>query len=173
MIDYSRGVVFQTIDQEHVGIIRQFRNDPRIYRWCRQTTLINEIEHEQWWKWQATAQDVKMFSVLDRKSLEILGVAGLTDINLIHRRAEFSLYIIPSQRRRGKASEALKTLFDFGFKDLNLNIIWGETFDGNPAFSLFKTLGMNHEGTRRDYYYKNGNYIDAHLVSIKRSEWLK
>ena len=102
----------------------------------------------------------------------LVGVCGLTDINLIHRRAEFSLYIFPEYHRRGYAKDALKALFRHGFDDLNLHSIWGETFDGNPALSLFTDkLGMVYEGTRRQFYFKNGKYVDAHIISLTKEEF--
>ena len=55
----------------------------------------------------------------------------------------------------------------------NLNVIWGETFEGNHAYDMFLKLGMKHEGTRRQFYFKEGKHIDAHLVSITRQEFME
>lgn len=98
-------------------------------------------------------------------------MCGLTSIDHLHQRAEFSLYVGPQYRKRGYAKETLKTLFSYGFVALNLNCIWGETFDGNPAAKIFESVGMVREGTRRDFYFKKGKFIDCHLYSVKRSEW--
>jgi RimJ/RimL family protein N-acetyltransferase len=101
----------------------------------------------------------------------IVGVAGLTSIDRLARRAEFSLYIGPEHHGEGYGRKALIALFTKGFRDLGLNLIWGESFDGNPAIRLFESLGMIREGTRRDFYFKDGRFIDAHLFSIRSTEW--
>jgi RimJ/RimL family protein N-acetyltransferase len=157
--------------------IRLIRNQPVIKDWCRQHTLISDASQESWYQRIESDPTIKMFSIFSSadKSYEasaMVGVCGLTDINLIHRRAEFSLYIFPHHWRKGYAFDALQTLFRHAFDDWNLNSIWGETFDGNPALSLFTDkLGMVYEGTRRQFYFKKGNYIDAHIVSITKKEF--
>lgn len=128
--------------------------------------------HLSWFKKQAFDPKLSMFSVLDEKG-RLAGVCGLTDIDLLNRRAEFSCYIEPMKQGADLGSRTLKTLFMHGFKDLGLNRIWGETFVDNPAFDLFtKRLGMDFEGTRKEFYYRDGHFIDAHLVGIGATKFL-
>lgn len=150
-------------------LLRSWRNNDKIRNWCRQVGWISEIDQEAWYKRQNDDPTIKMFVIEDKGAR---GVCGLTDIDLINRRAEFSLYIGPEAQGRGFAKEALRQLFDFGFKELGLHVIWGETFDGNPASKLFEKIGMKKEGTRRGFYFKNGKHIDAHLYSILYYEHL-
>ena len=165
MIDYGFGVELDAIEPTDLEQMRRWRNDERIRKWCRQTDLIAPHEQEAWF----LGCREKMFAI--RHSGKLVGVAGLTSVDTVARRAEFSLYIGPQHWRKGLARAALKTLFRHGFDSLNLHLIWGETFDGNPALSLFKSLGMVVEGVRRDFYYKGGKYINASLISIKKDEF--
>ncbi len=129
--------------------------------------------HLNWYKNQVFDAKLSMFVVLDHQS-RMCGVCGLTDIDMINRRAEFSCYIDPMLQGAGLGSITLKTLFMHGFKDLGLNRIWGETFVDNPAFDLFtKRLGMEHEGSRKGYYYVDGRFVDCHLVSIDSAKFLE
>jgi RimJ/RimL family protein N-acetyltransferase len=100
-----------------------------------------------------------------------VGVCGLTDIDYLVGKAEFSLYVAPSMQGKGLGKKGLKALFNLGFQVFNLNLIWGETFDKNPAYKMFLDLGMVYDGTRRQFYYKDGKYIDAHLISITKEEF--
>lgn len=100
------------------------------------------------------------------------GVVGLTDIDYVNSRAEFSCYVDPDLQGRGLGRAALLALFKHGFEDLGLNSIWGESFDGNPALKLFESLGMKKDGIRRNFYYRGGRFIDAHLISITRDEFV-
>jgi hypothetical protein len=101
----------------------------------------------------------------------LVGVCGLTSIDWVNRRAEFSLYIDPDRQKDGLGKAALQTLLHHGFMTLGLNCIWGETFDLNPAAKLFEGLGFIKEGSRRDFYYRDGRFIDAHLYSLLRRHW--
>ena len=172
MIDSGRGVKLDTIDKTNSDLLRHWRNDPAIYKFCRQYDLITEAQHEGWLEWQATSKDARMYLIRAAQGSAV-GVCGLTDIDLINRRAEFSLYIEPSNQRSGHAQAALSTLLDHGFKSFGLNCIFGETFAGNVAAKMFEGLGFTLEGARRDFYFREGRFIDAHLYSILACEWLK
>lgn len=168
MVDYGFGVTLGTIDPADSPRLREWRNLADIRKWCRQTDLISHDDQRRWYEFQDRDQATRMYAVYEK---ELVGIAGFTSIDNISRRAEFSLYIAPEFQRRGLARKALKTLFTHGFKSKNFNLIWGESFDGNPAMSLFEDLGMKREGTRREFYFKDGAYIDAHLFSVLKREW--
>jgi [ribosomal protein S5]-alanine N-acetyltransferase len=149
----------------------RWRNYFSLWKWCRQNGPLHRSKHLEWFEWQAKEPSVSMFAICDGEDL--MGVCGLTSIDHINARAEFSCYIAPHHQKKGNAEKALHVLFTYGFDYLNLNSIWGETFDDNPAAKLFTKLGMKLEGTRRGFYFRDGKYIDAHLYSLLRSEYLE
>lgn len=100
-----------------------------------------------------------------------IGVCGLTDIDLINQRAEFSIYIDPDFKGNGYGSDALKLLCHHAFESTPLRTIWGETIAGNPAITMFTKIGFSIDGTRRGFYYRHGKFIDSILISIKREEF--
>lgn len=169
MIDYGYGVSLGCLRIENMEFYRHERNKYNCRRWCRQFSLIDENDQVEWYHSQREDPRIMMFEIVDR-SKNPVGVCGLTDIDFRNRRAEFSCWISEDAKRKGNAKKALKTLFKYGFNELGLNIIWGETIDNNPAIELFKSLGMVFEGTRRDFYLKAGQLYDAHLLSVKSNE---
>lgn len=175
MLDLGFGVHFEEISESELASMLMWRNDPKIYRWCRQVGLLNWEQHFAWYKRQSVDPATNMFAVhapaVSFEGRQFVGVAGLTSIDQHNRRAEFSLYIAPEFHKRGHAKAALKTLFSHGFRDLGLNLIWGESIDLNPAQKMFLDLGMVKEGVRRDFYFKEGRFWDAQLFSLKKAEW--
>lgn len=151
----------------------KWRNDWNLIQWTRQSDLLNEVEHEAWFDRQARDPSTRMYMLLAKTGgkTEQVGVCGLTSIDYRNRRAEFSLYIASAYQRNGLGRAALSVLLTHGFENLGLNLIWGETFAGNPALKMFLGLGFQPEGTRRSFYWKDGRFIDAHLVSITAEEW--
>ena len=172
MIDFGNGIKLDTINYPSVSIMREWRNDFIIWKWCRQNDLISQDSHQKWADSLKDRNDVKMYSIKD-ENYGAVGICGLTDIDRVNQRSEFSLYISPKSHGKGYGKAALKTLLSHGFMNQNLNVIWGETFEGNPAYDMFLKLGMKHEGTRRQFYFKGGKHIDAHLVSMTRQEFME
>jgi UDP-4-amino-4,6-dideoxy-N-acetyl-beta-L-altrosamine N-acetyltransferase len=161
------------IARSDLPTLLDWRNDYKIWQWTRQNDFINEVEHAEWFERQAKDQATRMYKIVLRAEgkTQTVGVCGLTSICYRNSRAEFSLYIAPLFQRLGLGKNALNLLFEHGFTNLGLNLIWGETFDGNPAAAMFEALGMVKEGTRRSFYWKDGKHIDAHLYSITKGEW--
>lgn len=155
-------------------ILFHWRNDERVYRWCRQYDVLHADQHKRWIGCQEIDQTVSMYAVesIDEKEcFETVGVCGLTSIDYVNSRAEFSLYIAPGHQGQGFGEAALRALLAKAFFTYNLNLVWGEAFNGNPAMKMFERVGFIKEGSRRQFYYRNGKYIDAHLFSITRNEY--
>jgi ribosomal-protein-alanine N-acetyltransferase len=160
------------LDRVYLNRIREWRNDPRVFKWCRQFDQINEAEHERWFDSQALSPTTRMYAIhWGGHGDGMCGVAGLTSIDHVNRRAEFSLYIAPDMHRKGYGRPALATLLSHGFQNLGLATVWGETFNGNPAARMFEGMGFIKEGMRRQFYYREGRFIDALLYSITEGEW--
>lgn len=160
-----------------MSYVREWRNDYAIWQWCRQNDLISDVDQNRWFERQSTDPTIKMYKITvgfkkdDKPHVVPVGVCGLTSIDYVNRRAEFSLYIAPQFQGNDFGDKALRCLLSHGFKNLGLHVIWGEVFAGNPALKLFENLGIKREGTRRDFYFRDGKFIDAHLISIKEDEW--
>jgi RimJ/RimL family protein N-acetyltransferase len=170
MIDFGFGIELGRIHKDsHIDLIYKWRNNYKnIWKWCRQSDILEPIKHEKWFETISADPTIEMYGIYDG---HLIGVCGLTDINRLVQRAEFSLYIAPEYQGKGHAQPALQTLFSHGFMNHNLNLIWGETFEGNHAQEIFIKIGMKYEGTRRQFYFKEGKHIDAHLISMTRQEF--
>lgn len=161
------------LDSTDMGIVRSWRNRYEIWQYCRQHDQISDAEQVRWFNRQSEDSTVRMYKlvVTKGKALTPVGVCGLTSIDHVNRRAEFSLFIAPEAQRQGLGRIGLSLLLDHGFKNLGLNLIWGESFEGNPAIRMFVAMGFSFEGRRRQFYFRNGKFIDAHLFSITAEEW--
>lgn len=169
MIDYGFGAYLKAVDSSDIEQLRAWRNDKRIWQYCRQSDLISDCQQDRWFKAQDEDPTIHMYTVWTESGK--CGACGFTSHDRHNRIAEFSLYIAPEQQGAGVGKMALKTLFTHGFNNLNLHSIWGESFKGNPAIDMFKQIGMSQDGVRRDAYFRDGKYVDAVLFSVLEKEW--
>lgn len=170
MIDFNYGIKLMPLENGDIGLVREWRNNPAIWRWCRQNDLVSDKMQARWFDAQDSDPTMHMYMITTNEGHKC-GVCGLTSHDRNHRRAEFSIYIAPSRHNQGLGKKALKTLISHGFHNLNLHSIWGETFDGNHAAKMFEGLGMALSGILKDSYFKGGKYINSYLYSILESEW--
>lgn len=154
---------------QHKELLFNWRNEYETYKWCRQNDILDWNNHQKWFDNLGHDKSMKMYLIGIYENN--VGVCGLTNIDLVNRRAEFSLYIANEFKNSGVGTMALIELFHKGFENYGLNIIWGETFGNNPACKIFEKLGMKLEGIRRQFYFRDGKFIDAKLYSITRDEF--
>ena len=170
MISHPKlSVKLDTITEPFLGQLFRWRNSPEVFKWCRQNDLINAKSHHAWYERQSVDPKIRMYLIREEAGVPV-GACGLTDMDFINQRAEFSLYIDPAMQGQGYGKQALRLLCWHGFHAYPLKIIWGESFEGNHAVDMFKKVGFQQEGKRRDFYFREGRHIDAILFSIKREE---
>jgi len=114
-----------------------------------------------------------VFLVVERKSGQPIGFAGLYDINASARKAEFRILLgEAAYRGRGYGTEVTELLTFYGFDRLNLNRIWlGVTDDNLGARRAYEKAGYRYEGTLRQDLYRNSRYYDSVRMSVLRDEY--
>jgi [ribosomal protein S5]-alanine N-acetyltransferase len=75
---------------------------------------------------------------------------------------------------RGYATDAARTLTNYGFQQLDLHRISAAIGpDNGPSVALVRRLGFQYEGRIRDHVYTNGAWRDSLLYSVLDQEWAK
>jgi [ribosomal protein S5]-alanine N-acetyltransferase len=73
---------------------------------------------------------------------------------------------------RGYATDASRTMLEFGFRELGLHRISAAIGPDNEAsIAVVKRLGMHYEGRIRHHVFTNGTWRDSLLYSVLTDEW--
>lgn len=81
--------------------------------------------------------------------------------------AKLGYAIRADQWGHGYATDAVKTIVDFGFNELGLHRITAAIGpDNSGSITVVEKLGFSCEGTLRDHVYTNGSWRDSRLYSI-------
>lgn len=100
------------------------RNMMETRLWTRESMPTNPKQQDNYFN--ELTSSAKFWGIFESQSP--IGMAGLTDIDHVHKKAEFSLLIYSGHRGKGHGTKALIQLCNYGFDILNLDTIWGETF---------------------------------------------
>jgi RimJ/RimL family protein N-acetyltransferase len=91
---------------------------------------------------------------------------------LPHRLLEIGYIIIPAERGKGHATEAVKILVDYLFLSKDIVRVHAGTNIGNKASQrVLEKVGFKREGTLRKSMFVRGEWSDSHLYSFLREEW--
>lgn len=113
------------------------------------------------------------FAIHARGLREPIGVISLMNVSEANASADLSVILGPSEERdQGYGADAISTILDYGFGELELHRVGLSVFVFNePAIATYEKLGFRKEGRYREAVKRNENFHDAILMSILSHEW--
>ncbi len=116
--------------------------------------------------------DYYRWAVTEKESGECIGQIAYFLVDSKNHFAEIEYCIGSKFQRRGYATEAAKAVIAYGFDKMNLHKVQICTKTINaPSKRVIEKCGLTYEGTLRDYFYMNGEYVGRLYFSILRSEY--
>jgi RimJ/RimL family protein N-acetyltransferase len=129
------------------------------------------LEHSPFRPSDARAE-VAEFSVVDRETEELLGMAMLWGIDAHNRRAHVGISLRPRFHSMGYGTDVLETLCAYAFSYLGLHRLQLETLADNEAMIGAAThAGFRIEGTAREHSWVAGRFADDVTLGILADEW--
>ena len=115
-----------------------------------------------------------LFLLTERTTKSIIGRCGLHNWNKEHHRAEIGYNISDENfKRKGLMTEAVSSIIDYGFKELNLHRIEALVGSNNiPSLKIIESQHFTREGLLRQHYYLANKYEDSIVFSILYKEYI-
>lgn len=107
-------------------------------------------------------------ALCDKQTEAVLGFVDLFDFDPKHRKVGIGVVIfLEKERGKGFALEALKMLCNYAFKHLNMHQIFANiTEDNLVSHRLFKKLGFEETGVKKDWIVSGGVYKNEHIYQL-------
>jgi ribosomal-protein-alanine N-acetyltransferase len=110
--------------------------------------------------------------IVEKDSLAGIGQISIFLVDDKNHWCEIEYCIGSEFQRKGFATEATKAIIDFSFSSVNFHKIQVCHKENNMASKgLIQKCGFKYEGTLRDYFYMDGEYVSRCFYSMLRSEW--
>jgi len=108
----------------------------------------------------------------DSATGSLVGDIGLHFLDGAGYQVEVGITVSPTRQNQGVASEALETLLDYLFFNLNKHrVVASVDPRNNASIRLFQKAGFRTEGQLKQSLFINGEWVDDVLFGILRSEW--
>ena len=93
-----------------------------------------------------------------------VGLIDIFDFDPINHRAGIGIVIKNKHRKRGYALESVKLIEDISKKDLQIHQLFVNVgINNKSSLNLFRKLGYNKVGIKKEWNYSNGRYTDEIL----------
>ena len=156
-------VILNAIEQDHAQNL-SFFSGQRVTL-TRQRQYLRKIEKSE--------QDL-LFLILHADSRELIGTAGLHEIDHANKNARLGLLIFREQDRgKGYGTEAIRALHEVAFRVLKLHKLYVRILVANEKArkKYADQLGYREEGLLREEYYLRGAFHDMRVLSLLQNEW--
>ena len=178
---YGHNLRLRSAERTDIPQFLRWINDPEVVENLEVYAPMWTVEEEGWF-------DAMKARPIDQHTLVIevhpdchddkwvvIGNTSFFPINQIARSVEIGIMIGEKDYwNKGFGTEAMRTMCRYGFEELNLNRIWLRVYETNPrARKAYEKAGFVYEGTLRQAEYKHGRYIDVHVMSILKTDWIK
>ncbi|MUH36436.1 N-acetyltransferase [Zobellia amurskyensis] len=105
--------------------------------------------------------DVKQLRlcICDQENFPV-GLIDLFDFDPKNFRAGIGIVILKNENRnKGVGAEAIQLVCNYAFKTLNLRQLYANVMEGNnPSLHLFKKMGFEEVGLKKDWIFSEGKY---------------
>lgn len=161
----------RALEREDLRFVHSLDNDASVMRYWFEEPFETFDELSGLYDAHVHDQTERRFVVEDAG--ERLGLVELVEIDLVHRRAEIQIIIIPKHQGKGLASAAMRLALDYGFKVLNLHKIFLHVdTDNERAIHIYAKLGFQEEGRLVDEFFSNGQYRAALRMYLLQADYL-
>ena len=160
------------ISMEDVERYTEWVNDPEIAPFMLFSNTVIGLETERDILKRLSSTDI-IFAIVEKDTNKAIGNCGLHNLNEIHRRASFGIFIGEKTFwNQGIGLEATQLILDFGFNILNLNSIDLDVMEYNRrGIRCYEKAGFKYAGRRREHFFHAGKYHDVLIYDIMASEF--
>jgi ribosomal-protein-alanine N-acetyltransferase len=125
-------------------------------------------ENMQW----VEAGSAILWGIALRANNRLIGTCTLFRINQQNRNAEAGFILNREHWGKGLMTEAMRSVLDYAFKDLNFHRLEADTDPKNLAsLALLKNLGFQREGYFRERWFVHEKWHDSVMLGLLRSEY--
>lgn len=172
---YTKRLVLRRIVPSDLDDVYEYASDPEVPRyllWLPHTdrsvtrkylSLVDrKYKHSEFYDWGVEYNG------------KMIGTCGFTTLSVDDNRGEIGYVLNRRFWGMGLATEAVRAVLNYGFRELSLNRIEAKfMLENEKSISLLKKCNMTYEGTFRKYVYAKGKYHDVGVMSILAEDYFK
>lgn len=177
MILRGKKVTLRAVEESDLDLLKELINSAEIENMTVGRNFpVSSYQQKKWFEEHGNSTDDLLRLIIETEKDGAVGMVCLGEFDWINRVAHRSDIKILQSRvtESGIAVDAMNTLFNYAFNELNLNRVEGRVLDYNEqSMALSKLIGYEFEGVQRQAVYKNGQYHDLILLSMLKEDFIE
>jgi RimJ/RimL family protein N-acetyltransferase len=170
----GNNITLRAIELADLAHLQGWANDPDIQYllggWHFPT---NMNDQQNWYNSLSCNSNNQRFMIVNEENI-VIGMANLVNVNFKDGNAEHGLLLDNKYRGKGYGYSVVLAIMNYAFNELRLNRLETTIIANNTAsMNLFlNKCGWKKEGVLRNWYFRQGGFIDKIYLGILREEFL-
>jgi RimJ/RimL family protein N-acetyltransferase len=146
-------------------------NDPVVTRYQDKGIIPNTLEKQQsYYESLVKSSSDIVFAIVFNPTDTHIGNIGLHKIDFIHRHADVGIILGEKDYwNKGFATQSIQAITKYSVNTLNLHRLTAYVMKENTgSLKAFTNAGFVQEGCLKEYYYKNGLYLDVYVMGYTK-----
>jgi diamine N-acetyltransferase len=169
----GKNVLLRIPEPADIDSIQTMENDPDIWRFGNTLVPYSRYQVEQYVlgsQHDIYTEKQLRFMIATRPESGVSKVAGtidLFDFDPHHRRASIGILVLPEERGKGYAAEALQLLIAYCFKVLHFHqVCCNVTADNTASIGLFEHAGFVRCGLKKEWVLQEEGWLDEIMFQL-------
>jgi len=152
-------------------LLHEWRSSDEVRPYMYDRAEISRETHDAWYT-QLLRREGRMGWIIAMDGKPV-GAAFVSQHDHENRRATWAFYLAdPSTRGRGVGSAVEYLVLEHAFGELGLHKLCCEVLSFNTAVvAMHKKFGFVEEGRLRDHWYRDGEWVDTHVLAMFEDAW--
>jgi RimJ/RimL family protein N-acetyltransferase len=163
-------ITLRTVEDEDVSFLQETINKPDVRHALSAVEPVSEQAEREWVESVTSGEsdDVHLLVCVDGDAVGIIGLNNLTDrVGM----AELGYWLTPDAWGNGYATDAVRTIVEYGFQERRLHRVYAKVLTGNEGSQrVLEKAGFQREGTLRDHWFRDGRHEDVYLYGLLAGE---
>jgi diamine N-acetyltransferase len=168
-------VRLRPIERDDLPRFVEWFSDPEVRRHLGVWLPFSLAQEERWFERHLEQLERKELVLLAIEADEgvLIGSIGLHQIDWKNRHAELGIAIgEKAYWNRAYGTDAIRTLLKLAFREMNMHRVQLRVdADNARAIHCYEKAGFKKEGGLRDAVFREGRYVDQHVMSILQREF--
>lgn len=163
-------IKLRPLEPEDLEILYQWENDPAIWQVSNTLTPFSRYILKQYIA--ESHRDIfetkQLRLIIEDLSGNVVGAIDLFDFDPFHQRAGIGILIYNKENQsQGLATDALQLMNQYATKVLDMHQLYANiTTDNEASIHLFKKVGFQLAGTKKDWIKTASGWLDEVLYQI-------
>lgn len=169
--DEQAGIYLRLMTYEDTEKIVEWRNSDSVRKRFIYQGLFTKESHENWIRTMVETGKVVQMIICEIGTDRAVGSVYVRDIDNIHHKAEYGIFIGEKEARgKGYGTAATKLMVRYCFEELRLHRLFLRVYAENErAIRSYEKAGFVKEAHLREDVYIDGEYKDIVLMGILKN----